>query len=213
MKNDSIIYPENGSTYLHDVMIQTENWLENISMREIELPKELSDGWDNNSQLRSFIEHHASVENNEGMQYVEGMRDNCYNHENDFSSVFTFSVYVPHNAHDDWLYVDNVYVALCVHIGGDVRGNYGNCRLFETDSLGDSSFFDWMIGWDIQKDGERLELDNYSIGYAQNPTYELESDLEKEENGRCVKGEWQDGKFIATLDGEAVECVPYVNEY
>jgi len=211
--NDSIKYPENGSTYLHDVMIQTENWLENISMREIELPEELSDGWDNDPQLRTFIEEHATVENNERMQYVEAHRDNCYNHENDFSSVFTFSVYVPHDANDDWVYVNNTYVALCIHIGGDVRGNYGNCRLFETDSLGDSSFFDWVIGWNIQKDGERLELENYSIGYAQNPTYELENDLEKEENGRCAAGEWQDGKFIATLDGEAVECVPYVNEY
>jgi hypothetical protein len=210
---NSIQTPENGSTWLTDAMIDTEQWLENISIQEIELPEELSNGWDNGPELRTFIEQHSTVENNERMQFIEVHRDNCYNHENDFSSVFTFTIYVPNEESGDWIYANNTYVALCVHIGGDVRGNYGNCRLFKTDSLGDSSFLDWMIGWSIEKDGKRLELENYSIGYAQNPTCELERDLEKEEDGHFAAGEWQDGKFIAKLNGETVVCIPYTNEY
>lgn len=204
---NSIQTPENGSTYLFDVMINTEQWLENISMQEIELPEEIKSAWDNDPAIRDFIEQ------NEPKQYVEAHRDNCSNQENDLSSVFTFTVYVPNAEGEDWLFANDTYVALCIHRGGDVRGNYGGCRLFRTDSLGDSSFFDWVIGWDIQKDGERLELDHYSIGYAQNPTCELERDLEKNENGFDAKGHWEDGQFIATLNGEVVECTPYANEY
>ena len=58
-------------------------------------------------------------------------------------------------------------------------------------------------------DGESIqESDRFLIGYAQNPTYELESVLDGDHN---AKGEWIDGAFHAKIDGEKVICYPSTN--
>ena len=105
-----------------------------------------------------------------------------------------------------------MYVSVCLHLGGDVRGNYGNVKVYrcdDTDKL--TNFLDWMIGWQVIRasDGEAVEgSDRFQIGYAQNPTYELESALDGDHN---EKGKWIDGAFHSKIDGEKVICYPETN--
>jgi len=52
---------------------------------------------------------------------------NTYNHDNDLIYNIHFNVF---SNSDDWFYDDDCIIALEVHRGGDVRGNYGETRFF-----------------------------------------------------------------------------------
>ena len=213
MKTIEIIQtPKDECTYLWDASINTQAWLTNLfgEPLDLDIPNE---AWDNDSMVRGLCEDHASVEANESIQLVSAMRDNVYNGENDFNQVFTFSVYSTIEDKDEWYFgKDAVYIAVCLHLGGDVRGNYGNVQVFRCDDSDKALYFlDWMIGWHVIRasDGEPIEQnDRFQIGYAQNPISELESALD----GDCDEnGEWIDGAFHAKIDGEAVICYPKTN--
>ena len=122
-------------------------------------------------------------------QYEHVHRDNVYNHENDFSSQFVFSVFAPVDR-SEWLYSDDVFITVERHLGGDVRGNYSSFQVFRVDSIADSGFLDWVCGWraepirsesssDLLALLEDSELsaanDRLSIGYSSHPTSELRS--------------------------------------
>lgn len=150
-------------------------------------------------------------------------RDNTYNSEQDLSSQFAFTVYGPEGC--DWCWADDIYVALCVHRGGDVRGNYGRCRIYRVDSLADTGFFDWTIGWHVeaaplsgvdQDDLDQKHLaglpwavderlsERCSPGYASLPSSELYSETTNSDS--CY---WLDGSAYLT-DGETVwKATPY----
>lgn len=88
--------------------------------------------------------------------YVLAARDNVYNNENDFDTVFTWSVWTTEADRDsDWIWnKDTAYLAICRHKGGDVRGNYGVAEVYPMDgtgynSIGECGFLDWTIGWHV----------------------------------------------------------------
>ena len=89
------------------------------------------------------------------MRQFENMaRDNTYNSENEFSSEFTWTVWMPReDKYGDWLWSRNAaYIAVCRHRGGDVRGNYGAVSLHRVDDcIGDSGFLDWVLGWYVRR--------------------------------------------------------------
>ena len=118
--------------------------------------------------------------------YEHVHRDNTYNHDNDFSSNFVFSVFAPVDC-SDWLWAQDVFVVVETHLGGDVRGNYGPAAVFRVDCLAESGFLDWVCGWfaspinpasiNYLADAEHPELqaanDRLCIGYSSHPTSEL----------------------------------------
>lgn len=87
--------------------------------------------------------------------YETQARDNTCNNENDFSADFTWTVWTDENdGSGDWVWNrETAYVAICRHLGGDVRGNYGSVSLHRLDSdcVGDSGFFDWVLGWHVER--------------------------------------------------------------
>lgn len=104
-------------------------------------------------------------------------RDNVYNNENDFDSAFTWTVYG--NDSGDWLWdSEEQYIGVCVHRGGDVRGNYGMPRFFRVgDCIADTGFIDWTVSWYCESgpDEGMIEKINEecSIGYTSHPTSHL----------------------------------------
>lgn len=204
--------PKNGSTCPFDASINTDDWLKELfgDPLDMDIP---NDAWDNDARVRGLCEDHASVEENESIQLVEATRENVYNGENNFNQVFTFSVFSTIDDRDEWYYGnDAVYIAVCLHLGGDVRGNYGNVQVYrcnDTDKL--TYFLDWVIGWHVVRasDGEFIDdYDRFRIGYASNPTCELDDALDGEHG---EKGEWIDGAFHGVIDGVKVICHPETN--
>lgn len=186
--------------------IDTENFLAATLGEQLEHAPEF-DGWlvEHEQQMLGWIE-----DQQDGRRYQCTPVDNTFNHENDFSSEFQFIVFYPEDA-GDWIWSEDCYVGIEVHQGGDVRGNYGRIRLYgPVNSLGDCGFFDWVIGWHATyRDGEEVEYLNEraGIGYASNPTCELESHLKTRDNTRwCASKE----AFLAIdEDNRAVLLTPY----
>ena len=161
----------------------------------------------------------AEIEILTGREYTVSELMNTYNDENDFDGDFLFCVFSP--AEDtscgEWYYSSDVYVAVQRHLGGDVRGNYGNVELFgPVDSLADGYFLDWTLGWyatDLA--GKTIaESDETGIGYAQNPTCHL---AELFKTGRH---DWEvitrfskkfDAFMARTNEGRTALLTPYTN--
>lgn len=112
--------------------------------------------------------------------YVEVFRDNTYNHEQDLTAQVVFSVFAPVSA-ADWCYCSDVFVVVELHLGGDVRGNYGPAQVYRVDNIAETGFFDWCLGWHVAPvnpahDPGALERinDRIGIGYSSHPSSELE---------------------------------------
>ena len=107
-------------------------------------------------------------------------RDNTYNHEQDLTEQVIFTVFAPVAA-SDWCWCDDLFIVIERHLGGDVRGNYGEAEVFRVDSLADKGFLDWCVGWHVApvnpargtSELERIN-DRLTIGYSSRPTSELE---------------------------------------
>lgn len=192
--------------YPEYVTIDTDTFLANTLGDPLDLSDE---AWEHIVPGEYLMKHcrfiKAAIEEQEDRDYRMTEVFNVYNGENDFSDVFQYVVYYPADA-DDWVYADEVYVAIEPHLGGDVRGNYGNTRLYgPVNSLVDSNFLDWCVGWslfDIDSD-ERLEVDNFDIGYTSNPTYHMTQEISDLE--------WNEEKqgFVGMYEGNKVVCRPY----
>jgi hypothetical protein len=136
-------------------------------------------------------------------------RDNTYNSENDLSSELNLTVYGEEGS--DWCWADDVYVAICVHKGGDVRGNYGGVRIYRADSLADTGFFDWVMGWTVEVlntytstndtftcwDEDESLTEQASPGYHGHPSSYV-YDIIGTDNV-----EWRDGQAYGKLPGVA----------
>ena len=134
-------------------------------------------------------------------------RDNVCNNENDFNSAFTWTVYG--NDSGDWLWDSGEqYIGVCVHRGGDVRGNYGAPRFFRVgDCIAETGFIDWTISWYCESgpDAGMVEKINEecSYGYTSCPTSHLCDLLGTED---C---EWNGGvATVETEDGDKYELHP-----
>lgn len=193
-------------TFWDCTAIDTDAWLERVLGQPVAY--ECDGRWlsDQKYKVLEFVEN-----DNPGTEYRCTDIDNTYNNENDFSSVFQWQVFYPADA-GDWLYADDVYVAIEVHQGGDVRGNYGAVRLYRADDLADSGFFDWCIGWHVNyANGEQVpDNDRFSVGYSSNPTCEVQRHLKGDWQARV---QWSDkrGCFVAPYnDGRFVELHPHL---
>lgn len=134
-------------------------------------------------------------------------RDNVYNSENDFNSAFTWTVYG--NDSGDWVWDSGEqYIGVCIHRGGDVRGNYGMPRFFRVgDCIADTGFIDWTVSWYCESgpDEGMIEKINEecSVGYTSCPTSHLCDLLGTDD---C---EWKNGGAIVTTEeGEVYRVVP-----
>lgn len=166
-------------------------------------------------------------------KYEVVARDNTYNQENDFNHDFTWSIW-SNKPNGDWCWDSDIYVAVCQHYGGDPRNNwYSTPKLFAVDSIADSGFLDWVLGWgvswsrcsdfldcepsDLTEDQAKeiasdtfndKELDRLNerccIGYSSNPTCELADHCD--DGDSCF---WIDGSAIVRIDGKWAVCSPY----
>lgn len=180
--------------------IDTDEWIGRVLGKPVAF--ECDGRWlsDQKYRILEFIENAEP-----GAEYRATDIDNVYNNENDFSSVFQWQVFYPADS-DDWLYASDVYVAIEVHRGGDVRGNYGAVRVYRANDLAYSGFFDWCLGWSANySNGEEVpENDRFSIGYSSHPFYEMQRHLKGEWNAKihwsekrgCFVSTYQDGRFV-----------------
>jgi len=130
-------------------------------------------------------------------------RDNVYNNENDFNTAFTWTIYGSDSS--DWLW-DNgeQYIGICLHRGGDVRGNYGLPEFYRVgDAIAETGFIDWTISWYCESGpdaglAEKI-TEECSCGYTSNPTSHL-SDLLGTEDCEWIGGaahvETEDGTYV-----------------
>ena len=77
---------------------------------------------------------------------AQGHIGNTYNHEQQLSADFQWQIFAPSDC-DDYLYADDIYVAIESHLGGDPRGNYGAWQLYKVDNLAESGFYDQVVAW------------------------------------------------------------------
>lgn len=165
-----------------------------------------------------------------GTEYKCTDSDNTYNSEQDFYDQMVYQIYYPADARD-WCWSNDCYVMINRHIGGDVRGNYRDAVLYgPVDNLAESGFIDWSIGWNVRylfngtDEGEPVEdEDRFQIGYASNPSYELQKHFKEYErqnihgkNYKTTVTIWSDkyqGFLARYKDGRTVLCTPYVNCY
>lgn len=175
----------------------------------IELPDIIYNAeWNDESDLIALF-----ISDRDNTPYKSVYRDNVYNHANDLSDVFVFEVFAPENT-SDWCYSDDIYVAVSVHRGGDVRGNYGATRLYRVaDCIAESGFLDWVIGWDVcDLQGNRIDDDiteRFAIGYSSYPWGELMN---------CIPEKtihWSDKRqsLVGRYNGNTVLIQPYTNIY
>jgi hypothetical protein len=190
--------------------IDTEGWLSAVLGDEVLLSataeEDIRDKW----LMQAEDQIKLAIESEEGQEYACTRVDNTYNNENDFSSDFQWQVWYPAEA-SDWCYANDVYVAIEVHQGGDVRGNYGRVRLFKLDSVADSGFLDWCLGWNVTySNGDDVSInDHFSVGYSSNPFYEMEKHMKEGERG--IKWSEKRECFVGWFeDGRAVELRPYL---
>lgn len=199
------------TTFPDCTAIDTEAWLKAVLGEEIalggeELARKMATNW----LVEIEADILAAIEQETGVEYEAAALGNVFNGDNDFSDVFQFQVFRPADG-TDWVYDDDVYIAVEVHQGGDVRGNYGRVRLYRADNLADTGFLDWVLGWDVTySDGTEVPLNyRFDIGYSSHPLYEMLDHLKGgkltwSEKRQCFVG-------VYTIDGRYVECRPYVN--
>ncbi len=118
--------------------------------------------------------------------YQQVCRNNSYNSEQDLSAQFVFSVFAPEDC-TDWCWCPDLFVVVECHLGGDVRGSYGPALVYRVDSIADSGFLDWVVGWwcspvnreavsflaDCEHPALTRANDRLSIGWSSHPTSEL----------------------------------------
>lgn len=180
--------------------INTEEWIAKVLGKPLDY--ECDGRWlsEQKYKILEFIENDSG-----GVMYTKTEVDNVYNYEQNFSSVFQWQIFYP-TGERDYMYCDDVYVAIEAHQGGDVRGNYGAVQLYRADYLADSGFFDWVIGWSVNyANGEPVEQnDRFGIGYASNPTCELQDHLKDSyrtkvqwsEKRQCFVAPYENGRFV-----------------
>ena len=140
-RHSALIVPANGPGYSHDVRIDTKAWLAAVTDAELtdRLPEDVD--WDSDEAVldcvNAIMQEESAGDAEDGSDengrlcfdgYREVTRDNTCNSENDFDYGFTWTVYAPVGS-DEWAF-DDVFIAVCLHRGGDPRGNYGDVRLY-----------------------------------------------------------------------------------
>lgn len=155
----------------------------------IDLPEHLSqllsDKWASDPEVEEALSSHLAMLT--GGRYQHFGRDNTYNSDNNLSANFAFSVWAPADC-SDWIWCHDVFVVIETHLGGDVRGNYGAGAVYRVDNIGETGFFDWVVGWyaspinpssptfasDVEHPALRAANDRLAIGYSNWPAGEVD---------------------------------------
>lgn len=147
------------------------------------LPEDIDcDEWMNESLER--LEREFSKIAKRPIEHVKSW--NTYNQDNDLSQQINFAIFAPVDC-ADWCWADDTFVVTELHLGGDVRGNYGPFSAYRVDNIGETGFLDVTAGWyatpvtpDATRDAcEALEAINGRLGtgYSEWPTGELRKAL------------------------------------
>ena len=176
--------------------INTEAWLTETLGKPIELPDAVHNAeWSDEAQeIVAFLADKTET------VYQSITRENVYNHENSFSDIFVYEIFAPVDC-GDWIYTEDIYVSVNVHLGGDARLNYGRTRLYKIDCIGETNFFDWSIGFALYTlAGDFLEQlsGKTSNGYSSYPWGELtdvvhEKTIKWSDKYQCFLGRRIDG--------------------
>ena len=153
--------------------IDTQEHIKAALGEPIQLPTYLDNGdWaTDNPQLLTYLSHLNCG------PIVEVERNNTYNTENNLSAEFIYTIFAPTDA-CDWCWASDIFVAIEVHQGGDVRGNYGDYQVYKVSNIAETGLFDIQAGWYCEPVGfhnpQDLELETINehleIGYSHWPT-------------------------------------------
>ena len=175
-----------------DTEVVLANCFERITnLEELAESKDV-DMWCEDSVAEFLAEHTG---------YEKICSDNSYNWSSSFTAEVNFTVM----SHDsDWVNSDGGYVILRVHQGGDVRGNYSQCRIYKFDSEGAYAFLDSSdVGVVLMAKDEECE-GIYTSGYQSEPLYAFNQDFKIygiNNDGEILCKRLEDGKRMkAYLD-------------
>jgi hypothetical protein len=197
-------------SYLEWSTLSAEEHVRESLGKPIKLPEELEELLNGDYVTQHEEQVLAWLEELTGVPYEQVHRDNTYNYEQDLDSSLLWSVFAPVDC-SDWIWAHDVFVAVAIHQGGDVRGNYGPDRLYRVDSLGETGFLDVVLSWwlDPIRDREQYEreLDNLNQrldrGYSGYPYGELEKMLAAgSKPAYCTKRQ----AWMVKVDGIDVPC-------
>ena len=192
--------------YFEDTTIIRDKWLSALLGDEIDLTSSPFSRIDTaNFLMEEGRMIKACIEMEEDCDYRMTECFNTFNTENNFDLDFQYTVFWRADEGDDWLYSNYVYVAVEPHKGGDIRGNYGDIRLYKVSDLASTGFLDTVIGWivlDAETDEQLDENGEYDVGYWDNPTCHVSEDMED--------FELKDNQWYATWQGRRVKLVPSV---
>lgn len=161
--------------------IDVYSFLEESLGAPLKLPENLRESLDENWATEVAPDLCSYFSSLTGKEYEEVDRNNVYNNENDFDSFFIYSVFAPVGSRD-WIWEEDCFVTIEIGGHGDPRYvAYDSALVYQvSDTLGDSGFFSWNIGWlalPISKrdSGNDLEKVNelLSQGYSSCPTSEI----------------------------------------
>jgi hypothetical protein len=122
-----------------------------------------------------------------GLGHVQS--DNTYNHENDLSQDFQFTIL---SESADWCYDEEALWVISTHNGCDIRGGYSDRVVCRSSS---DSKLDWVVGVSFVegKDSDGTELDmealqaldeGFQVGYTSNPLYAFNETVAEIHSGR-----------------------------
>lgn len=171
-------------SYLEWSTLSSEGHVSEALGEPLQLPDDLDE-----LLAGDYVTQHESrvleyLEGLTGVEYEHAYRGNTYNGEQDLDSSILWSVFAPVGC-SDWLWAQDVFVAVAIHQGGDVRGNYGPDRLYRVDSIAETGFLDVVLSWHLEPVREcpeysrQLERLNERLesGYSGYPYSQLEQML------------------------------------
>ena len=140
------------------------------------LADKLSDGWACESEA-DLLALFALIT---GAEYAQVHRDNKCNNETDLDCHVVFTVYADTSCRD-WCWRGDTFVVCEVSSAGDPRyGAYTLAGIYRVDSIAETGFLDFMLGWWAEPISDRHDPaaldrinDRIGIGYSSNPTCEL----------------------------------------
>ena len=195
MSNDDLIIIRDGASYLCDASVNTEAHIAAQGWTEI-APEDLGiEDWDD----LGFVYEDEAIEEATGLTQVAW--DNSYNHEQDLSAQVDYRVFA--DPGEDYLYGPwSCIVAIRVHRGGDVRGNYRGTVLYRADDGIAGFLYGFRLGWNARdEDGDPVEL----VDCTQEGALEaLGLDWDAE-------GEWVRGNFV--FENGAGDLSPFYQGY
>ena len=197
-------------SYLEWSTLSAEEHVRESLGKPITLPEELEELLNGDYVTQHEDEVLAFLKDLTGREYEAVITDNTYNHEQDLDASILWTAFARVDR-SDWLWAEDVFVAVAIHQGGDVRGNYGPDSLYRVDSIAESGFLDVMLSWHLEpiRDSEQYEREldrmneRLSQGYASYPYGELEGML-----AAGSKPAWSEKRqaWMVKVDGIDVPC-------